>query len=57
VYETNPDEVKTKKLRQAIVKAEKSVTLFDLDLGPVPVLNRETLSRKVTILLHDRAKR
>jgi hypothetical protein len=56
-YEDNPDEVKTKKLRQAIAKAEKSVTLFDLDLGPVPVLNRETLSRKVTILLHDRAKR
>ncbi len=55
--EDNPEVIKTKKLRQAIAKAEKSVTLFDLDLGPVPVLNRETLSRKVTILLHDRAKK
>jgi hypothetical protein len=45
-----------KKLRQAISKAEKSVTLFDLDLGPVPVINRETLSRKVTLLLHEKAK-
>jgi hypothetical protein len=49
-------EVKTKKLRQAITKAERSVTLFDLDLGPVPVLNRDTLSRKVTLYLHDRAQ-
>jgi hypothetical protein len=51
----NP-EYKTKKLRQAITKAERSVTLFDLDLGPVPVLNRDTLSRKVTLYLHDRAQ-
>ncbi len=45
-----------KKLRQVIAKAEKSVTLFDLDLGPVPVINRDTLSRKVTLLLHEKAK-
>jgi hypothetical protein len=45
-----------KKLRQAIAKAEKSVTLFDLDLGPVPVINQDTLSRKVTLLLHEKAK-
>jgi hypothetical protein len=49
-------EVKTRKLRQAITKAERSVTLFDLDLGPVPVLNRDTLSRKVTLHLHDMAQ-
>jgi Holliday junction resolvase RusA-like endonuclease len=51
----NPD-FKAKKLRQAITRAERSVTLFDLDLGPVPVLNRDTLSRKVTLHLHDRAQ-
>jgi hypothetical protein len=51
----HPDN-KIKKLRQAITKAERSVTLFDLDLGPVPVLNRDTLSRKVTLQLHDRAQ-
>jgi hypothetical protein len=53
----DPTEQKVKKLRQAIAKAERSVTLFDLDLGSVPVLNRDILSRKVTLLLHDRAQR
>ncbi len=55
--EPNPAETRVKKLRQAIAKAERSVTLFDLDLGSVPVLNRETLNRKVTLLLHDRAQK
>jgi hypothetical protein len=54
--EPDPAETRVKKLRQAIAKAERSVTLFDLDLGSVPVLNRETLNRKVTLLLHDRAQ-
>jgi hypothetical protein len=45
-----------KKLRQALSKAEKSVTIFDLDLGPVPMINRESLSRKVTLLLHEKAR-
>jgi hypothetical protein len=53
--QANPEN-KTRKLRQAITKAERSVTLFDLDLGSVPVLNRDTLSRKVTLYLHDRAQ-
>jgi hypothetical protein len=47
----SPAELKVKKLRQAITKAERAVTLFDLDLGSVPVLNRETLSKKVTLVL------
>ncbi len=51
-----PADSRLKKLWQAISKAEKSVTLFDLDLGTVPVINKETLSRKVTILLHEKAK-
>ena len=50
-----PADNRPKKLRQAINKAERSVTLFNLDLGTVPVLNKDTLSRKVTILLHDKA--
>jgi hypothetical protein len=45
-----------KKLRQAISKAEKSVTIFDLDLGAVPIINRESLSKKVTLVLHEKAK-
>jgi hypothetical protein len=42
-----------KKLRQAISKSEKLVTIFDLDLGPVPIINRETLSKKVTLILQS----
>ncbi len=45
-----------RKLRQAISKAEKSVTIFDLDLGTVPIINRESLSKKVTLVLHEKAK-
>jgi hypothetical protein len=54
--ETDPGELKKKKVRQAIARAERSVTVFDLDLGPVPVLNKDTLSKKVTLLLHERAQ-
>jgi hypothetical protein len=54
--DVSPEELKVKKLKQAISKAEKSVTLFDLDLGSVPVLNRDTLSKKVTLALHERAQ-
>jgi hypothetical protein len=54
--DVSPEELKVRKLKQAISKAEKSVTIFDLDLGSVPVLNRDTLSKKVTLALHDRAQ-
>ncbi len=50
-------EIRVRKLRQAIAKAERSVTLFDLNLGSVPVRNREKLNRKVTLLLHDHAQK
>jgi hypothetical protein len=48
--------LREKRLRQAITKAEKSTVIFNSDLGSVPVMNRDTLARKVTLLLHDRAK-
>ncbi len=53
---TDPAEQKVRKVKQAIARAERSVTIFNLDLGPVPILNRETLSKKVTLLLHERAQ-
>jgi hypothetical protein len=55
--DVDPSELKKKKVKQAISRAERSVTVFDLDLGPVPVLNKDTLSKKVTLLLHERAQR
>jgi hypothetical protein len=48
--------LREKKLRQAIIKAEKSTVIFNADLGSVPVMNRDTLARKVTLLLHDKAR-
>ncbi len=53
----SPAELKVKRLKQAIARAERSVTMFGLDLGSVPVLNKDTLSKKVTLLLHERAQR
>jgi hypothetical protein len=51
------EDVLAKRVRQAINKAEKSSTLFELDMGPVPIINKETLTRKVTIALHENAAR
>jgi hypothetical protein len=51
------EETLAKKVRQAIHKAEKSSTLFELDLGPVPIINKESLTRKVTLALHDSASK
>jgi hypothetical protein len=50
-----PEELQAKRVRQAIYKAEKSTTIFDLDMGNVPIINKETLARKVTIALHSKA--
>jgi hypothetical protein len=54
--EPSPADLKVRRIKQSISKAERAVTLFDLDLGPVPVLNRDTLSKKVTLVLHNRAQ-
>jgi len=53
--ELSPDEVMTKKIRQEIGKAEKTITLFDLDLGQVPIINKDTLSGKFTQTIHAAA--
>jgi len=45
-----------KRIRQAIKKAEKATLLHGLDMGDVPTMNKETLSRKVTIDLHKKGK-
>jgi hypothetical protein len=37
-----------KKIRQEINKAEKTTTVFDLNLGQVPIIDKDTLSGKVT---------
>ena len=52
---TEEDKAK-KRIRQAIKKAEKATLLHGLDMGDVPTMNKETLSRKVTIDLHKKGK-
>ena len=49
------EEITRKKVKQEIMKAEKSTTLFDLDLGQVPIINKDTLSSKVTRAIHAAA--
>ena len=56
LYCTVPEELAKKRLKQSIRDAEKRSVLFNLDLGPVPTMNKETLSRKVTMALSDKAK-
>jgi hypothetical protein len=51
------EEIQTRRVRQAIHKAEKSTVVFDLDMGTVPIINKDTLARKVTIALHDKEAR
>jgi hypothetical protein len=49
------DKLTKKKIRQEINKAEKTTTVFDLDLGQVPIINKDTLSGKVTRAIHSAA--
>jgi hypothetical protein len=49
------EELHHRKIKQEIAKAERSTILFDLDLGSVPIINKETLSSKVTYAIHAAA--
>jgi hypothetical protein len=51
----DPKVLGEKKVRQAIREAEKKTLIFNLDMGKVPVMNKDTLSRKVTLALGEKA--
>jgi rRNA maturation endonuclease Nob1 len=60
---SNPSEVErraqaeaaaAKKVKQAIREAEKKTILFNLDLGKVPTMNRDTLARKVAMAVSNK---
>jgi hypothetical protein len=51
----DPKVVAERKVKQAIREAEKKTLLFNLDMGKVPTINKETLSRKVTLALAEKA--
>jgi hypothetical protein len=42
-----PDSAGSKELRDAFALADRTAILFDIDLGPAPVGNRQTLSRSL----------
>ena len=51
-----PEETLAIKVKKALREAERRTIIYDLDLGPSPTLNKETISRKVTVALHDKGK-
>jgi hypothetical protein len=51
----DPKVIGERKVRQAIREAEKKTIIFNLDMGKVPVMNKDTLSRKVTLALGEKA--
>jgi hypothetical protein len=46
----NIDPVK-KKFRDTVREAERSTTIFNLDMGKVPLLNRDTMAKRATLAL------
>jgi hypothetical protein len=50
-----PEVIAERKVKQAIREAEKKSLLFNIDLGNVPTMNKDTLSRKVTLALGSKA--
>ena len=51
-----PEEANIAKVKKALRDAEKKSIIFNLDMGPVPTINKDTLSRKVTVALSNKAK-
>ena len=50
------EELAKRRIKQSLREAEKRSVIFNLDLGPVPAMNKDTLARKVTLALSDKAK-
>ena len=45
-----------KRIKASLRDAEKKSIIFNLDLGKITTINKETLSRKVSLALSDKAK-
>jgi hypothetical protein len=46
-----------KKFKEAIKDAERSTLVFNLDMGKVPIMNRETMNKRATLALTTMATR
>ena len=51
-----PADTAANKVKRVLREAERRVVVFDLNLGAAPTINKETISRKVTMALHDKVK-
>jgi hypothetical protein len=50
-----PEVIAERKVKQAIREAERKTLIFNLDMGNAPTMNKDTLSRKVTLALGAKA--
>ncbi len=44
------------KVKKQLREAKRKMIIFDLDLGKAPIINKKTISEKVTLSLHAKAK-
>jgi len=51
------EEVSKAKVKKVLREAERKTIAFDIDMGTAPMMNKVNMSKKVTIDLHDRAKK
>jgi hypothetical protein len=49
------DKPEVKKFKDAVRDAEKSTLIFNLDMGKIPLVNRDTMSTRATMALTQRA--
>ena len=54
--EPDPVDTLTAKVKKHLRESERKTIIYDLDLGNAPTINKDTISRKFTIALHEKAK-
>jgi len=50
------EEIRKAKVKKVLREAERRVIAFDLNLGSAPLINKTTISKNVTVELHNKAK-
>ena len=49
------EEAELRRFKEAVKDAERSTLIFNLDMGQVPIMNQETISKKATLALASMA--
>ena len=49
------EEARRRKFKESVKEAERSTLIFNLDMGKVPLMNQETISKKATLALASMA--